>query len=42
MADDTCRDKEDPGRWEKSEEDEDVLKALPDVRYSVKGLGRSC
>lgn len=42
MAADTCRDKEDPGRQEMFEEDKDVLGALPDGRYSVKGLGSSC
>lgn len=42
MAADTRRHKEDPGRQEMFEEDKDALGALPDGRYSVKGLGSSC
>lgn len=41
MADDTCRDKEDTGRREKFEEDEDVLKALSDGRkVQCQGAGK--
>lgn len=37
MAAETCRDKENPGRQEKFVDDKDVLGALPDGRYRVKG-----